>query len=145
MTSQVIAFARWMLHPVTISITEQPMPKLFSVLRANYLFSTVTGLGLMIGSEPLAEWSGVLRWVLVVVGGGLLPFAAFVRSVSQSLDEALVKIVIAGDVMWVLAAAVILIGFPDSMTTPGKWALGLVSVAVADFAFFQWRGLVAAS
>ena len=117
------------------------MPKLFSVLRANYLFSTVTGLGLIIGSDPLAEWSGVLRWVLVVVGAGLLPFAAFVRSVSQSLDEALVKIVIAGDVMWVLAAAVILVGFPDSMTTSGKWALGVVSLVVADLAFFQWRAL----
>ena len=121
------------------------MSKLFSVLKANYLFSTVTGLTLIVSSEPLADWSGVMRWVLVVVGGGLLPFAAFVRSVSRSLDEGLVKMVIAGDVMWVLAAAVILVGFPDSMTTPGKWGLGVVSLAVADLAFFQWRGLKEAS
>ena len=117
------------------------MPKLFSVLRANYLFSAVTGFGLVVGSVPLAEWSGTVRWVLVVVGVGLLPFAGFVRSVSQTPSEGLVKMIIAGDVLWVLAALVILVGFPEAMTTPGKWALGLVSLAVAEFAFFQWRGM----
>jgi hypothetical protein len=117
------------------------MPALSSVLKANYLFSTITGLGLVAASGPLEEWSGVARWILVAVGVGLVPFALFVKAVSRSLDSRLVRLVIAGDVGWVVGAAIVLVGYPDTMTSAGKWTLGLVSVVVADFALFQWFGL----
>jgi hypothetical protein len=117
------------------------MPALSSVLRANYLFSTVTGLGLVAASDPLESWSGVARWILVAVGIGLIPFAMFVKAVSRSLDPRFVRVVIAGDVGWVVGAAIVLVGFPDTMTSAGKWTLGLVSVVVADFALLQWFGL----
>ena len=81
------------------------------------------------------------RWILVAVGIGLVPFALFVKAVSRSLDSRLVRLVIAGDVGWVVGAAIVLVGYPDTMTSAGKWTLGLVSVVVADFALFQWFGL----
>jgi hypothetical protein len=49
--------------------------------------------------------------------------------------------VIIADVAWVLGAAVVLIGFPQTMTPAGLWALGLVTFAVADFAAVQAIGL----
>lgn len=121
------------------------MPVLTSVLRANYLFSTITGAGLVVASVALRDWIGVPQWLIVAVGVGLLPFAIFVRHVSRTLEPRLVLMVIGGDLAWVAAAVVILVGFPDSMTTAGRWVFGLVSLAVADFAFFQWRGLKAIS
>jgi hypothetical protein len=52
-----------------------------------------------------------------------------------------VGLVVAADAAWVLAAVVVIVGFPDAMTAAGLWALGIVTLAVADFAIFQMIGL----
>lgn len=52
-----------------------------------------------------------------------------------------VRQVIFADSAWVIGAAVVLLGFPRSMSTAGLWALGLVTVTIADFAILQAVGL----
>ena len=49
--------------------------------------------------------------------------------------------VIAADVTWVIAAAIVIFGLPGSMSTEGRWALGIVTVAVATYAVLQTIGL----
>ena len=45
--------------------------------------------------------------------------------------------------MWVLGSIALLVAPPASLslTVAGQWTVGLVALAVADFAFFQFRGL----
>ncbi len=40
-----------------------------------------------------------------------------------------------------MGAAAILVGWPDAMSSAGRWALGLLTLVVADFAGTQWIGL----
>jgi hypothetical protein len=48
--------------------------------------------------------------------------------------------VIAADVAWVVAAAVVIVGFPQAMSTAGLWSLGVATAAVADIAALQTLG-----
>ena len=95
-------------------------------------------------SGPLDRFMGLgLSWLLIVIGVVLLGFAALIglnlRRPQLSRTEA--WLTVASDVSWVAASAIILIGFPDLFSTGGKWLVGLVAVAVADFALFQYLGL----
>jgi hypothetical protein len=93
------------------------------------------------GASPLSRWLGVPTWLSVAVGVGLLPFALSVIAVARDPKPQAARMVIFADLAWVIGAAVVLIGFPRTMSTAGLWSLGLVSVAVADFAVFQTIGL----
>lgn len=110
-------------------------------LRANAIFSAATGAALVIASGPLATSFGVPTWTLVVVGAGLLPFAAFVWWVSTSPQPGLVRLIIGADALWVVSAFGFIVGFPEAMTSLGLWTLGLVSLVVADLAIAQGVGL----
>jgi hypothetical protein len=110
-------------------------------LTANAVFSALSGVVLAVFSVPLADWLGIPTWIAIAVGVGLVGFAASVYSIARNPKPALVKQVIASDIGWVVGAAVLIIGFPDAMSTEGLWTLGLVSLVVADFAVLQWLGL----
>lgn len=110
-------------------------------LLANAGFSAVTGVILAGGAIPMSGWLGIPIWLTGAVGVGLLPFSLAVLAVARRPQRSTVRLVIAADLAWVAAAAIVILGFPQSMSTPGLWALGLVTVAVADFAVFQTLGL----
>jgi hypothetical protein len=110
-------------------------------LAANAGFSALSGLILIGGASPLSRWLGIPTWLSVAVGVGLLPFAVAVIRVARDPKPQAARMVVVADIAWVVGAAVVLIGFPRSMSTAGLWSLGLVSVAVADFAVFQTIGL----
>jgi hypothetical protein len=110
-------------------------------LAANASFSALTGLILIGAASPLSRWLGIPTWLTVAVGVGLLPFAVAVIRVARDPKPQAARMVIVADIAWVIGAAVVLVGFPRSMSTAGLWSLGLVSVAVADFAVFQAIGL----
>lgn len=110
-------------------------------LRANAVFSLLCATVLVVGAVPLASWMGVGTWVAVAVGLGLLPFGLIVFRVARDPAAAGVRQIIAADVGWVAAAVVILVAFPDAMSTVGRWLLALVSLVVAEFAAGQYVGL----
>lgn len=110
-------------------------------LAANAGFSAVTGVILVVGAAPLSRWLSIPTWLTIAVGIGLLPFALTVAKTARSPRREAVLRVILADIAWVVAAAVVLVGFPRSMSTAGLWSLGLVTVAVADFAALQVIGL----
>lgn len=118
-----------------------PSNILTRTLAANAGFSVVTGVTLIIGAVPLSRWLGIPTWLTIAVGVGLLPFALAVAKTARSPRRDTVRQVIVADIAWVIGAAVVLIGFPRSMSTAGLWTLGLVTVAVADFAALQMIGL----
>jgi len=110
-------------------------------LVANAGFSGATGLAMVVAADPLSRWLGIPTWLTVAVGAALMPFAVVVAGVARNPRAGAVKSVIFADAAWVVGAAAVIIGFPQSMSSAGLWALGLVTVAVADFALFQLIGL----
>lgn len=110
-------------------------------LRANALFSAACGITLVAAHESLADVFGVPPWTVLVVGAGLIPFAAAVWWVSTSPKPTYVRLIIAADTVWVVSAMVLTAGFPGTMTTIGLWALAVVTLVVADLAVAQGIGL----
>lgn len=114
-----------------------------TALRANAIFSALCGAVLAAGSGVLGPWLGIPPTALVVVGVGLLPWAFLLyRNAGRpapSLPEA--RLAVAGDVIWVVGSAVLLVLDPLGFTTAGKVAIVVIALLVADFAIWQSIGL----
>lgn len=117
------------------------MKILTGTLGVNAVSSGVTGIALTAGAVPLSDWFGIPTWVSLVVGVGLVLFTVWVARTARNPRRPTVLEVIAADIAWVVGAVIVIFAFPGSMSTAGRWALGLVTVAVAAFALFQTLGL----
>ena len=142
---------------MTHALRTQPAPrpahratvlrKLSATLYANASFSTLTGVVAVVAADSLADSFGVTRpWVFVVLGVGLLGFAAVValattwarRSADphRRLSSVALGVSLA-DAAWVFATLVVL---PlAGMTAVGNIAAVVAALAVADFAVTQVR------
>jgi hypothetical protein len=114
---------------------------LTATLAANAAFSGLSGVVLTFAAVPLADWLGIPIWVSVVIGLGLLAFSVQVAATTRSPQVGAVRLVIAGDLAWVVSAIGLIVWFPESMSDEGIFALGLVTVGVGVFATLQWLGL----
>jgi len=114
---------------------------LINALRANAAFSAATGSILVVASVPVSSWLGIATWISIGLGLGLIGFAAILVMLARDPQPALVRAVIGADAAWVIGAVIVISVFPDLMSTSGLWALGLVSVVVADIAVAQYVGL----
>lgn len=110
-------------------------------LRANAIFSSVTGAALIVGLVPLSSWLGIETWISIGLGLGLIGFAVALMVLARDPKPALVRVVVVADVAWVIGAIIVIAAFPQAMSTAGLWALGLVSVIVAGLAVGQLVGL----
>jgi hypothetical protein len=114
------------------------------VLQGNAAFSTISGLGVAVASRPLAEFIGLAYpLALVIIGIGLLPFAAFVfgATMKDRIDRRQAITIIAMDLSWVIGSAIILLANWPPLTVAGKWTVGLLAEAVFTFAVLQMIGL----
>ena len=115
-----------------------------NVLRANAIFSTVSGLVFILFAGSLASLLGITNsLVLVGLGAVILPFAIYVYKVStmDTLNSKLVWVIIELDVLWVVASAVLLLTNLVPLTLAGKWVVGLTAEIVAVFAILEYVGL----
>lgn len=112
-----------------------------NALTANAAFSLLSGLVLTLFAGPLADWLGIPLWIAVVFGIGLIGFAISVYTIARNPKPGLVRQVIVSDVAWVVGAGMLLVAFPDALSSEGRWALLVVTLVVADFALVQWLGL----
>ena len=118
------------------------MVQLPLILKANSTFSMATGVLMLILNPWVGELTGVPSAWLATVGAGLLVFALVVRRIAHDPPNRNdVIAVIAADLLWVVGAVILIVGFPDALTTPGKWVLGVASVIVLDFTALQLIGL----
>jgi len=114
---------------------------LISALRANASFSATTGAILVVVSVSASSWLGIETWVSIGLGLGLIGFATLLVMLERDPHPALVRAVILADAAWVVGAVMVIAVFPDLMSTDGLWALGIVSVIVADIAVAQYLAL----
>ena len=112
-------------------------------LRANALFSGVSGLLLV----PVPGWWAALigvapPWLLTALGLGLLGFSALVLWASARPVERrrVIAAIIAADLTWVLATALVMVAGAAALTGFGRVLLAAVAVVVGTFAVLQWRG-----
>jgi len=114
---------------------------LINALRANAAFSAATGTILVVASVSASSWLGIETWLSIGLGLGLIGFAALLVVLARDPQPALVRAVIGADAAWVIGAVIVISVFPDLMSTSGLWALGFVSVVVADIAVAQYVAL----
>ncbi len=122
----------------------RPDALLRRTLAINAIFSGLSGTTMIVLSGPLDRFMGLgLSWFLIVIGVGLLGFAGLIglNLRRPQLKRAEAWFTTGSDLLWLAASAIIVFGFPDLLGTGGKWLVGLVAVAVADFALFQYLGL----
>ena len=116
-----------------------------NVLKANAIFSTVSGLMFILFASSLASLFGSTTNPMIFVGLGLviLPFAIYVYKIStmEALNTRLVWVIIGLDTFWVVASAVLLLTNIVPLTTMGKWMIGFSAEIVAVFAILEFAGL----
>lgn len=113
-------------------------------LIANAVFSTISGLVLIIDNSPMQELFGFSNdFVFPVLGVGLLIFAGMVFRVAikKSGDRKEVQSISFADFGWV-AGSIVLIAFrPFELTTTGYIVIAAVALVVALFGIQQYRSV----
>jgi hypothetical protein len=115
-----------------------------NVLRANGVFSLVSGGIALLDASALAEFFAVGDSLLYIgVGAILILHAAilFYFTRTEKVSRFLAWYAIEGDVAWVLASLVIIFTGAFGISEGGKWALFILSDAVLVFAVLQYLGL----
>ena len=114
-----------------------------NALYANTAFCFLSGVILSAGARPLAEFSGLDRLPLRVVGLGLVLWSAvlFRFAGRQPLRRSEVVIAVAGDVAWVLGTVIVALVASSSFTGAGLVSFIVLGVVVGYFAAAQWIGL----
>lgn len=116
-----------------------------NALLTNAGFSGAIGaLAVALGGR-LEDALGPPTWSLRALGMGLLVFAVVVANEARAPGHSGTWRIIGADLLWVVAAPIIIAVSPEWLTRSGQAALALVTVAVAALAAAQWRGMEAAS
>lgn len=116
--------------------------KLRNILKANALFSLVSGLVLILFPEDTAIKMNLTNNLpLVIIGLGLILFAAIILFISykKSLNYQFVKSIILQDLLWVLGSIILLIVMPFGISVWGNILISLIAVIVFCFAFLQYK------
>lgn len=121
-------------------MSEQSLRK---VLWVDIIASSASIAFTIVGAGLIAGWLDVSAWAPLTVGVILIPWVGLLlRTVRRDqLRSADVAAIVAGNLLWVGATAVLILGFPDALSTAGKWIVGIFALAVLDLSFAEWLGL----
>jgi hypothetical protein len=126
------------------SVSQNPDSLLRRTLRANGLFSGVSGLAFITASRPIALFLGLDGpFVLIVIGIGLLLYALalWFNAGHRPIDHSFVWVAIIADAAWVVGSLIILLTDWFPLTPAGWWAVAIVADLVAIFAVVQFYSL----
>jgi hypothetical protein len=108
------------------------------------VFSGVSGIALVLLAGPLASLFGLdAPIVFVVIGVGLLPYAAWLFQVTsrEPIGRSAVLVAALLDTAWVLGSAVGLLANAFPVSTEGKWLILFAADAVGVFAALEFYAL----
>lgn len=115
-----------------------------TTLRANAIFSDVSGLVMLLASGWLSKVTGIEPPVtFLIIGVGLLGYALWLwfNSRSEEIAPQVVWAAIICDILWVVGSFVLLIGGFLPLTIVGKWVVVIIADIVGIFAVMQYIGL----
>ncbi len=112
-------------------------------LTANAVFSTASGLMLIVARDALAAEITAPPWFFVAIGVSLLAFAAQLALMvaKPELARRLAMQVVLSDVGWVVATSAALVAFYTRVSALGVALIVVINVVVATLALLQYRGL----
>lgn len=110
---------------------------------ANAVFSMASGAITIAFASQLGEFMGLASVVLTIVGVGVVGFGlAILWNVRrETVDLRLARLTVVLDIGWVVTGAIVIIGFPELMSTGGALMLAAISAVVALFAVLQGLGI----
>jgi hypothetical protein len=120
------------------------MITLKNVMLINAVSSGATGAGLLFASKVVADIFGINQTQpFVGVGIFLVAFAAVVYLVSRQnpMNANAVRLLIAGDTLWVVTSLVIVLFQVFDISMLGYFLIGAVALWVAAMAYLQFKGL----
>ncbi len=120
--------------------------KLRTALKANALFSTISGLWIIFQHQQIAERMHISNGtILLIIGVILLPFAFFVYKTASAerISPKKVKFIITQDWLWVVGSVLVIGLKAFDINQTGLIIIGIVALIVATFAIFQQRYLKA--
>jgi hypothetical protein len=127
------------------SIKEPAMSEeiLRKVLWADAIGSGAALVFTIVGAGLLGRWLDISAWIPLTVGLVLIPWVyLLVRTVRRDqLRAGEVALIVAGNLGWVIAAAILIIGFPNALSTTGNWVVGIFSAVVLELGVAEWMGL----
>ena len=126
-----------------LNLQHESARSLRNALRANAIFSGVSGLLILILHNQVLNWLGLSGINIMVLGAGLVLFSAYLFWMSNrdQVDKSMISGVIGGDWLWVLASAVLLAFKADVFSTFGIFLFADVALLVMIFAIWQQSGL----
>jgi hypothetical protein len=125
-------------------VSQNPDSLLRRTLRANGLFSGVSGLAFITVSRPITLFLGLdAPFVLIVIGVGLLLYtlALWFNAGRHPINRQFVWAAIIGDTTWVVGSYIILLTDWFPLTSAGWWTVAIVADLVAIFVVVQFYGL----
>jgi hypothetical protein len=127
----------------SIASSSSSVRLLRNTLRANSIFCMLSGLLLIIASEPIAIFLGWSTFIpLIVIGILLILYGAmlFRRVARAPIDSRTGMVYALADTAWVIVSLLLLLTNLALFTTEGKWAIAIQAVIVAAFAVLQFLG-----
>jgi hypothetical protein len=133
-----------MMTTTTFVLTDQSVSLLRYAMRADAIFSELSGLFFIGASSWIASFLGLpaagpailmMGIIFLFYGAGLWYF-----SQAEYLNPTTGSIAVAIDVAWVVASAVILATGVLGLSTSGQWAVLLVADVVLGFAAWKFFG-----
>ena len=121
---------------------EEPACFLRKALMGNALFSTLSGLTILVAQGWVLRILGLASNVnLLVLGVGLIVFAValVVNARRQRVKKSDAWVAVLMDVGWVLGSYILIFIVPFS--TEGKWVVGVIAELVLVFAVLQFVGI----
>ena len=131
------------MEKIMLNLQHETARSLRNALRANGIFSGISGLIIVLLHSQVLNWLGISGVNIMAIGIGLILFSTYLfwMSSRREIDKSLVSGVIGGDWAWVLASAVLL-AFKGSMfSILGVFLVTDVAILVMVFAIWQQRGL----
>jgi hypothetical protein len=116
-----------------------------TVLLVDSATCLASGLAMSLGAALIAHLTSIPSGLLLYAGLSLLPIAAFIAFVATRapLSRGAVWLVVAGNVLWVLASIWLILAASISPNVLGIAYTGMQAAAVALLTCLEYRGVAA--
>jgi hypothetical protein len=124
-------------------MTHDPSRLIRRALAVNAWITAATGLAFLVAGHVLGPLFGLAPSVLWMLGAGFVAFAAHAGHVARKdvISRGEARYFAVADAGYVLASAVVLLGFPHLMTGLGRLFFAAAADLVAVFAVAEYAGL----
>ena len=112
-------------------------------LQANGIFSMVSGLISVVFADALADFMEIDALVLRFVGVGVLVFGVTVYWFGRhdTVEPGFAIFTTIADILWVIGSLVLVVAYPDLVSSGGNGLIVVVAAVVLALAITQFVGL----